>query len=175
MNQLAEVLAGQLTGWAGLPPGTPVAEVLAALQPVAVDDAGPTERGSSRYDLQHVRRAGPPELVDVWSLTGETVLVEFADPPGIDLGLQPGALGGPELVLTGQRLAAGGQVHELVYASRGLTLSLVRAGDGWLRAAHLQLYVPGPVSRWLTRIGAGPRLHPSTRPAPPQPAGPDVP
>jgi hypothetical protein len=164
MDSLAEVLAGRLSGWAGLAPGTPVADVLAALEPVTVDDAGPTERGSSRYDLHRVRRSGPPELVDVWSLGSDTILVEYADPPGIDPARQRLALGEPDLVLTGQRVAPGGQVHELIYASRGLTLSLVRAGDRWLRAAHLQLYVPGPASHWLTRIGAGPRLHPGAPP-----------
>jgi hypothetical protein len=163
---LAEVLAGRLAGWAGLPPGTPVAALLTALAATEVDAAGPTERGHSRYDLHRVRRAEPPRRVDAWSSVGTAVLVEYADPPGVDPAVPAAELGQPDLTLTGHRVAAGGQVHELVYASRGLTLSLVQADDRWLRAVHVQLYVPGPISHWLTRIGAGSRQHPETRPAP---------
>ncbi|MEN3356615.1 MAG: hypothetical protein V7637_597 [Mycobacteriales bacterium] len=165
---LADVLAGRLAGWAGLPSGTPVAGLLTALAATEVDAAGPTEHGISRYDLYRVLRADPPGRVDVWSLAGVGVLVEYADPPGVDPDPQAAELGAPELALTGHRVAAGGEVHELVYAGRGLTLSLVQADESWLRAVHVQLYVPGPVSHWLTRISAGSRPHAAARPAVPR-------
>jgi hypothetical protein len=51
-------------------------------------------------------------------------------------------LGEPELELADQRVAEGGQVRELLYPARGLTLSVVTRPDGQLRAVHVCSSMP---------------------------------
>jgi hypothetical protein len=159
MNEFADVAAGRFSAWTGLDPASDPQVLLAPV--TAAQESGRTVRGSSAYDLTQVSRAESPTAVDVWSLPElGLVLVEWPDPADTGLAGELAELGAPELELTDLRVAAGGQVRELLYPARGLTLSVVTRPDGQLRVVHVQLYAQATTAYWLTSIGAGPQVHP---------------
>jgi hypothetical protein len=159
MNEFADVAAGRFSAWTGLDPTSDPRVLLAPV--TAAQAGGRTVRGSSAYDFTQMRRAGSPATVDVWSLPElGLVLIEWPDPADAGLAKELAELGEPELELADQRVAEGGQVRELLYPARGLTLSVVTRPDGQLRAVHVQLYAPATTAYWLTSIGAGPQVHP---------------
>jgi len=166
---MENVLRGDFTGWHGLPPGTTLDAVLAALAP-ARKSGPPRERvrGPRRHLVVAVERDAPPAEIEIWcGIDGRTVESIELEPAGIDGDAVLAQLGEPELRLPDERFAEGGMATEHVYASRGVTASIVQPFDAAQprRVGYLQLYGATGLSEYLTEIGvaAHPRPH-TTKP-----------
>jgi hypothetical protein len=115
---LDPLLALDLVRWQGLPRLTEAAVVGALGEPSerATAQLGwyPAERAAFTLDL-------PSGGLDVYLRDGHAVLVETRAAPGAEA---PEALGPPTATLSHEILEPGAYVHELVYAQRGLVLSV---------------------------------------------------
>ncbi|HMG53544.1 MAG TPA: hypothetical protein VK601_08675 [Kofleriaceae bacterium] len=158
--------AGQWTAWPGLPPGLPVASVVAALT-----GAAPPLAVASRLGRRQVERHDAPPL-HVWSDRGAAILVEWLDPPcsGAVAELLA-ALGPPQREAAGRHLRAGATTTEYVYAGRGLALTVAASYDQppsfapYL--ATVQLFAPGSLRDFVLELGGNDQ--PGPRPIGPGP------
>ncbi len=165
---ITSAIEGRLTDWRGLPPDATLPSVVQAVEPVRrVRDAGTVERKHKPFFVAAVEREHPPYQMQVWMREGEVRVgvIECDDPPIANLKETLASLGNPEWVLEDQRFHPHGLVTEYIYASRGLTLSILRP-DEWsneasLRAVHLQLYGPATTQHYLDTIGADASLEPA--------------
>ncbi len=158
--------AGDLAEWTGLPPDETLATLEHELRPGRVSGPVEAERRVSRFLVFTFERDAEPRLVETWFPFGSehAALVEYDDPVVDDLDALLDALGPPELEQIGKRGADGALVTEMIYASRGLTLSVATPfevagqdepppGSRWL--VHIQLYPATTTQYWVTDIGAG--------------------
>ena len=167
-DTITNAVAGQLTEWRGLPPDATLPSAVQALAPVRqVRDAVKAERRHQPFLVTVVELDRPPFQMQVWIRKGDVrvSVLECDDPPVANLEETLASLGNPEWVLEDQRLHSHGLVTEYIYASRGLTLSILRP-DEWsretsLRAVHLQLYAPATTQHYLDAIGAEASLEPT--------------
>jgi hypothetical protein len=165
---LKRAITGLTPGWQGLSAHETLASVADALQPVEqVHGAVDAERERRLFQVIVFERKTPPLRIEAWMPAGQAqvILVEYDDPPVQDLDGLLGAAGPPEWVLEYKRFRPEGLVTEYVYASRGLTLSMLRP-DAWSKLSarkvvHVQLYRPMPVEEYLTTIGADASLVPT--------------
>ena len=162
---LRRVFAGDFSEWHGLPETANLLAVSEALRPSQVATATETTRAFRRAWHSELRLT-PSECVEVWEEWDRSAvfLIERDDPLVSDLDATLENLGAPELVEQDKRAAVGLTVHELTYASRGLTLSI---GNPYSqdsaerrRCVHLQLYRKSSVQYYLTEIGAGTGIMP---------------
>lgn len=158
------VLRGDFEGWHGLPEGTDLDSILAALRPLD-SVAPPVERvrGVRRFLVVDVTRTLAPRNVEIWcDIDGRTVLAVDIDHPGIDPAQLAMQLGPPELTLPDRRFASGGLAIEHVYASRGVTASVVEPFDPGAprRVDFLQLYAAMSTAGYLTEVGVAEHARP---------------
>jgi hypothetical protein len=169
-EDLQAVVVGRLAGWRGLIGVETVKTASEALQPLkqtypAVED----ERMTKRFRRFVFERLALPLRVEAWVLwlQEHLTLVEYDDPVVQDLEETLRLLGAPELVLENRRTAEGASVKELVYAGRGLTLSVAEPYGGSKTTsrhlAHVQLYRASSVAYYWRYIGPGPQLRPIHR------------
>ncbi|MBD0372208.1 MAG: hypothetical protein ICV60_15305 [Pyrinomonadaceae bacterium] len=158
---LSGAIAGELMNWRGLPEATTVEEALAALAPIKrVQESAEGERNNTRFQVVVVERAAPPSRVELWRSANQedVMLIEWDNPTISDAAATLQAFGPPEWALEDKRFVPEGVVVEYIYASRGLTLSVVTPEPGAKPHApevvHVQLYRPGSVDYYLTTIGA---------------------
>ncbi|HET9647323.1 MAG TPA: HPF/RaiA family ribosome-associated protein [Microlunatus sp.] len=162
---IGAVLRGELADWRGLGEETleSLTEALAPVEAVA----GPTyaERRLGRFDRYVVTRSAAPADVQVWIPGGSAVvaLVEWDDPEVADVDALLDRLGDPEEVQHNQRFRTGTLVDELVYAGRGLNLSIATPHAdvgvdppprGSRQIVHVQLFGAMELDRWRAALGA---------------------
>jgi hypothetical protein len=157
----AAARAGRWAGWTGLPPGLPVATVVAALTgavaPLAIADRL-GRRPVDRVDAAPLR---------VWASGGAALLVEWIDPPCAGTVAELlAALGAPDREAGGRHLRAGATTTEYVYAGRGLALTVAASYDqppGFAPyLATVQLFTPATLRDFVLELGGGDRPGPRT-------------
>lgn len=168
---VSAALRGELAGWRGLGEET-LESLIEALAPV---DAvtGPTyaERRLGRFDRYLLTRPAAPAEVQIWIRGGDTMaaLVEWDDPEIADVDALLDVLGEPDEIQHSQRFRTGTLVDELVYAGRGLNLSVAtphadvgveppRRGSRQL--VHIQLFGAMELDEWRAALGATVPLRP---------------
>jgi hypothetical protein len=119
---LAPLLAGDLAAWRGLPKLRAAALVAALGEPVLREAAQLGWHPADRWVIQPAGVSG--ELV-AFVRDGEVLMVEVAPPPSPDLE----ALETPCAILPHEILREGAYVHEYLYCSRGLVLSVAEPFD----------------------------------------------
>jgi hypothetical protein len=168
---VSAALRGELAGWRGL--GKESLESLTeALAPVDAV-AGPTyaERRLGRFDRYVLTRPTAPAEVQIWIPGGDTraALVEWDDPEIGDVDALLDGLGEPDEIQHNQRFRTGTLVDELVYAGRGLNLSVAtpRADvgvepprRGSRHIVHIQLFGAMELDEWRAALGATVPLRP---------------
>jgi hypothetical protein len=166
-SALKRAFAGYLQDWRGLSGTETIEFVLQALEPLNSSHAPvEKERSSHRFSQFVVERATPPSPVDIWILAGQryVTLVEYDDPPVVELEGTLAAAGAPALVLKDRRSAEGASVLEYVFANRGLTVSVAEP-HAWSpvrsrRATHVQLYRASSAGYYVRYIGPGAEIRP---------------
>lgn len=167
LRDLQNAFAGRLTDWRGLIGTETIKTVSEALQ--SLKQARPaveSERMTKRFRRSVFDCNTPPVQVEAWVLCSQEhlTLVEYNDPVVQNLEESLQVLGTPELVLENKRTAEGASVKELVYASRGITLSVAEpypwANITSRQAVHVQLYRASSVHYYWRYIGPGPQLRP---------------
>jgi hypothetical protein len=166
-RDLQVALAGRLADWRGLIGIETIKTVSDALQ--SLKEAHPmveSERMTKRFRRSVFECYTPPLHIEAWVLCNQEhlTLVEYDDPVLQDLEESLQILGTPELVLENKRTAESAYVKELVYAGRGITLSIAEPYR-WSkmtsrRAVHVQLYRGSSVDYYWRYIGPGPQLRP---------------
>jgi hypothetical protein len=165
MMSLREAIAGELTGWRGLPAGL---DEPALKREVEAEWGEETrDRVAMSYRVVGGTRAAEPEHVEAWIRFGEQAVnsLEFR-PPRRDTDHRAvlADLGEPELVLASNLSEAGAMLSEHVHASRGITVTVAEpfehtGGDPYL--AYAQLYAPTDTQGYVVRVGQpGYRLEP---------------
>jgi hypothetical protein len=116
MSELGRFAAGDLSGWAGLPPGLTREAVATELgEAVPPRDIGGHFAGEPRVRRRYAPTPAAPSGIDVWFGSGGAVAVEYVP-------AHPPPLGEPEAVIDS------GLSRRLVYAARGLAVDV--APDG---------------------------------------------
>ena len=134
---------------------------------------GPTyaDRRLGRFKKFTLLRATEPKEVHLWVPVGGAAvsLIAFGDPPRKDVDGLLDSLGAPEEVQHNLRFRTGTLGDELVYASRGLNLSVATPHAdvdvapppaGRRSIVHVQLFRPTTVDMWRASIGATVPLRP---------------
>jgi hypothetical protein len=157
---IENALRGDFHDWHGLPDGTDLETVLAALRPFD-SAAAPVERiRGPRRSLVVAVEPGP---IEIWcELDGITVRSIELEAPGIAADALERQLDPPELTLPDRRFAAHGVATEHVFASRGVTASIVQPFDPSAprRVGYLQLYAAMSATEYLTEIGVAAHARP---------------
>lgn len=161
----ADILEGHYQGWTGLLPQPTLQEFLSSMAPAAIKASQEQSRIATRYRVSEIQRTVAPLTVEAWSVvgSGQVSIIELYDPlcPNIELTLD--TMGAPELTLEDQRFTAGYVVFELIYAQRGIVLSIGKplpstASQG-RKLLHVRLFPPMSLQRYLTHVGdPGPGL-----------------
>ncbi len=175
ISAFERVLAGEFLEWKGLSGIETVETLSKAMQPLTkVHAPAVKERMNHRFSVFAFDRGAQPSPVELWVLDGQNFvsLVEYDDPPAIELERTLAAAGPPDLVLENRRYAPDASVKEYIYASRGLTLSVAEPYAGAAlrrrRLTHAQLYRASSTGYYWRYIGPGDELHPvSVTPAHP--------
>src|SRR5690242_7247166 len=111
---LSAVLRGDFAAWRGLAGDETAPALTAALAPLT---QAPTpeerDRRSRTFLVATYDRAAPPARIEAWFPLGSEPadLIEWDDPPAVDLAGTLDRLGPPEFTQTDLRFVADGQVH----------------------------------------------------------------
>ena len=167
---LSKVLAGQYEKWQGLPPHLAVDQLARKIGATQALASVERNRIASRFRVYALQRANVPKEFAAWVPIGEdsVAIVEIEDPVCADVERTLAELEAPEAALDNERLAIGYVVREMVYASRGIVLSVGRPSsalaDRRERLLHVRLFPPMTLQRYLTEVGEATPALPNTHP-----------
>ena len=153
------ILRGHYQNWQGLSPEPTLEELAESIGPAVIQTPRQRDRIATTYSVFAIEREAPPTRLEAWSPrgTGRIAIVEIDDPVCADIEPVLEAIGEPEIVLDDKRLSPDYLVSELVFAHRGIVLSVGKPLPAPMarprKLLHVRLFSPVTLQRYLSAIG----------------------
>jgi hypothetical protein len=171
VSSVGAAVGGGLVGWKGLPEEFDEPALRAAVPAEWSSHPHAGARAGSSFTILRAPRAGSAAELEVWIITGQSMITSLEYRPGAELDNAAilADLGAPEHVLDSRHLVTGAVVRDHVHASRGITVSVAQPyepesapSDPYI--IFVQLYAPTSIQGYVTRVGqSGAEIRPYPR------------